>query len=218
MGVGGQHHTLAALPSGKTRYPLYRRQGGPQGWYGWVQKISPPTRIRSPDRPAFSLSLYQLSCHGPQSCCCKECIIISLEPCRTNNTFPVKQKYYNFFIMTKYIRWLLRLVWASCMFIQQGSLRNTTFLEKHVKHRGSALCVKSNRRSPSRYYWRKCYDSETYWILLEKVLWQWDILDITGESYDSEAYWIIMEKVLWQWDVLDITGKSVMTVRRTGYY
>ena len=42
MGVGGQHHTLAALPPGKTQYPLYGRLGGSQGWFGWVQKISPP--------------------------------------------------------------------------------------------------------------------------------------------------------------------------------
>jgi hypothetical protein len=28
-GVGGQRHALAALPPGKTRYPLYRRLGGP---------------------------------------------------------------------------------------------------------------------------------------------------------------------------------------------
>jgi hypothetical protein len=40
--VGGQHHTLAALPPGKTQYPLYRMQGGPQGWSGRVRKISPP--------------------------------------------------------------------------------------------------------------------------------------------------------------------------------
>ena len=32
---------------GKTRYPLYRRLGGPQGRSGEVRKISPPTRIRS---------------------------------------------------------------------------------------------------------------------------------------------------------------------------
>jgi hypothetical protein len=25
----------------KTQYPLYRRLGGPRGWSGWVQKISP---------------------------------------------------------------------------------------------------------------------------------------------------------------------------------
>ena len=41
-GVGGQHHTPAALPQGKTRYPLYRRLGGPQGWFGQMWKISPP--------------------------------------------------------------------------------------------------------------------------------------------------------------------------------
>jgi len=29
-GVGGQRHDPAALPPGKTRYPLYRRLGGPQ--------------------------------------------------------------------------------------------------------------------------------------------------------------------------------------------
>ena len=42
MGVGGQHHAPAALPSEKTRYPLYSRLGGPQGRSGRVRKISPP--------------------------------------------------------------------------------------------------------------------------------------------------------------------------------
>ena len=42
MGVGGQHHTHAALPPRKTWYPLHRRLGGPQGQFGWVQKILPP--------------------------------------------------------------------------------------------------------------------------------------------------------------------------------
>jgi hypothetical protein len=35
-------------------YPLYRRLGGPQGRSVRVRKISPPTGIRSPDRPARS--------------------------------------------------------------------------------------------------------------------------------------------------------------------
>jgi hypothetical protein len=39
--VGGQRQAPAALPPGKTRYPLYR--GGPQGQSGWVRKILPPT-------------------------------------------------------------------------------------------------------------------------------------------------------------------------------
>ena len=41
MGVGGQLHAPAALPPEKTRYPLCRRLGGPQGRSGRVQKISP---------------------------------------------------------------------------------------------------------------------------------------------------------------------------------
>jgi hypothetical protein len=43
--VGGQRHASDALPPGKTRYPLYRRLGGLQGWSGRVRKISPPTRF-----------------------------------------------------------------------------------------------------------------------------------------------------------------------------
>jgi hypothetical protein len=31
-----------SLPPGKTRYPLYRRLGGPQGRSGQLRKISPP--------------------------------------------------------------------------------------------------------------------------------------------------------------------------------
>jgi hypothetical protein len=42
MGVGGQRHASAALPPVQTRYPLYRRLGGPQGRSGRVRKISPP--------------------------------------------------------------------------------------------------------------------------------------------------------------------------------
>jgi hypothetical protein len=37
-GVGAQRHDRATLPSGKTRYPLYRGLGGPQDQSGWVQK------------------------------------------------------------------------------------------------------------------------------------------------------------------------------------
>ena len=40
-GVGGQRHALAASPRGQTRYPLYRKLGGPQDRYGRVRKISP---------------------------------------------------------------------------------------------------------------------------------------------------------------------------------
>ena len=42
-------------PRERPRYPLYRRLGGPQGRSGRVGKISPPTGIRSADRPARSV-------------------------------------------------------------------------------------------------------------------------------------------------------------------
>jgi hypothetical protein len=36
-GMGGQRQAPAALPPGKTRYPLYVLLDGPQGRSGWVQ-------------------------------------------------------------------------------------------------------------------------------------------------------------------------------------
>jgi hypothetical protein len=42
--VSGRRRAPAALPPGKTRYPLYGRLVRPQGWSGWVQKSSPPPR------------------------------------------------------------------------------------------------------------------------------------------------------------------------------
>ena len=62
--MGCQRHAPAALPPGKTRYPLYRRLGEPQGRSGRVRKIPSPTGIRSPDRSARSESLYRLSYRG----------------------------------------------------------------------------------------------------------------------------------------------------------
>ena len=44
-GVGDQRHAPAALPPGKTRYPLYTRLGRPQGRSGRVRKISPPPQL-----------------------------------------------------------------------------------------------------------------------------------------------------------------------------
>ena len=48
MDVGGQRHAPAALPPGKTRYPLYRRLGVPHSRSGQVRKISPPHRDSIP--------------------------------------------------------------------------------------------------------------------------------------------------------------------------
>ena len=65
MGVGGQCHAPAVLPPGKTRYPLYRRLGGPRGPVRTGAENLAPTGIRSPDRPARSESLYRLSHPSP---------------------------------------------------------------------------------------------------------------------------------------------------------
>jgi hypothetical protein len=40
--MGGLHHAPVALPPKGSRYPLYRKLGGPQWRSGWVREISPP--------------------------------------------------------------------------------------------------------------------------------------------------------------------------------
>jgi hypothetical protein len=59
MGVGGQRHAPAALPSGKDPVSTVQEAvGRPQGRSGQVRKISPPTGIQSPHHPAYSESLH----------------------------------------------------------------------------------------------------------------------------------------------------------------
>jgi len=48
------------LPPGKTRYPLYRRPGGPQGRSGRAENLV-PTGIRSRTVQPVAQSLYRLS-------------------------------------------------------------------------------------------------------------------------------------------------------------
>ena len=48
------------LPPGKTRYPLYRRLGGSQGWSGRAENLV-PTGIRSWTVQPVAPSLYRLS-------------------------------------------------------------------------------------------------------------------------------------------------------------
>ena len=38
--VGSQRHAPVSLPQRKTRYPLYKRLGGPQDRSGWLRKTS----------------------------------------------------------------------------------------------------------------------------------------------------------------------------------
>jgi hypothetical protein len=59
-GEGSASRPGGSLTPGKTRYPLYRRQGGPQGRSTGAETLA-STGIQSPDRPARSQSLYRLS-------------------------------------------------------------------------------------------------------------------------------------------------------------
>ena len=68
MGVGGQHHAMAAIPSHPRKrdlVPTVQEAGWAPGsvWTG-AENLA-HTGIRSPNRPARSESLYRLSYTGP---------------------------------------------------------------------------------------------------------------------------------------------------------
>ena len=63
--VDGQHDVPAALPPGKTRYPLYRRLGASQGLSGRVRKNLAPIGIRSSNRPARSEKSESVTASSP---------------------------------------------------------------------------------------------------------------------------------------------------------
>ena len=98
MGVGGQSQVPAALPPGKTPYPLHRRLGGLDG----CGKSCPPPGIRSPDLPVRNESLYRLCYPGPlgSNTHGKECSIGSWQPLSCSlNSLPFmenKIQTYNF--------------------------------------------------------------------------------------------------------------------------
>ena len=71
MGVGGQRHAPAALPPGNTRYPLYRRLGGPQGRPGRVPKISfqPGFVPRTVQPVASRCTDYAIPIHSSHAVC-----------------------------------------------------------------------------------------------------------------------------------------------------
>ena len=64
-GLDGQCHAPAALPPGKSRYPLYSRLGGPGSVWTGAGNLA-PTGIRSPDHIYFGLSVHPLSQHYPR--------------------------------------------------------------------------------------------------------------------------------------------------------
>jgi hypothetical protein len=59
MGFGGRRHASAALPPRNKPVPMIQKdETAPGPVRTDAENLAPPTRIRSPDRPAHSDSLY----------------------------------------------------------------------------------------------------------------------------------------------------------------
>jgi hypothetical protein len=66
MGVAGPRHTQTALPRGRDQVPIVQEAGCGPGAVRMGEEYFAPTRIRYPDRPARSETLYRRSYFGPQ--------------------------------------------------------------------------------------------------------------------------------------------------------
>ena len=86
MRVGGQRPTPAALPLGNTRYPLYRRLGGPQCWSGRVRKISPLPgfHLRTVQPVASRYTNWAIPAHTWSCTSNKSQAYAVMEPCSVN--------------------------------------------------------------------------------------------------------------------------------------
>jgi len=114
--VGSASRPGHSLRPGKTRYPLYRRLGGLQGRSGQVRKISPPTKIRSPYRPARSSVTIPTDLPGPLKiykhrvivCVCV-CVCNILNSFRVTYSF-VSRVYYCSKIVGVSVRHIMTLI------------------------------------------------------------------------------------------------------------
>jgi hypothetical protein len=79
MWVDGQRHAPATLPQEKTRYPLYRRLGGPHGRSGRVRKISPPPGFdpRTVQSLASRYTDWATPAHSPPYSVVKQIFVVS---------------------------------------------------------------------------------------------------------------------------------------------
>jgi len=124
-GVSGKRHPPTSLPPGMTRYPLYRRLGGPQGGYGQMRKISqpPPPGVRSPDQPVCSDLLYRLRYPGPRW---KVVLAFSSRPpflsrSTTASTLPIgTPSYGQRFLSVVYIRCLTFSCSTNCLYASES--------------------------------------------------------------------------------------------------
>ena len=89
------------LPPGKTRYPFYRRLGGPQGQSRWAENVV-PTGIRSQTvQPIVSCYTNWATGH---TLCMKYCIKITTTNTMTMQDFEVlSNKFYIYRICTSVI-------------------------------------------------------------------------------------------------------------------
>ena len=115
MRVGGQCHAPASLPPGKTRYPLYRRLGGPQDRSGRVRKISPPREFDPRTvQPVYRLHSYRSrKCHS----FCETILYNKLKEYRNHGGHDVEEGHKNpnrhVALATKFLNVSLNISWYS---------------------------------------------------------------------------------------------------------
>jgi hypothetical protein len=158
-------------------YPLYGRMGGPQDRSGRVWKNLTPTRIQSPDCPARSQSLYQLSYPDPTSLLqeCK-CIVIFKFPSKDKSmgSITICPRIYNTLYKIAFrIKALFKklIVFTNPKLHSIHSLRThrqRTLLLRHLNPFHFGLCYRyyllSAPRNPVLSIFFSFLDSNCVWV------------------------------------------------------
>jgi hypothetical protein len=128
--VGGQRHAPAALPPGKTRYPLCRWFGGPQGRSGRVRNISPS--------PGFDSRTVQpvASCYTDWAIAAYQ--LVRMRHCKAYGQFS-RRKSREFAATVLYRRWFLLSCVQTLGAHDCCELRSLTYPNCNASHSSSRL-------------------------------------------------------------------------------
>jgi hypothetical protein len=126
MGVGGQRHAPAALPPGKTQYPLLRRLGEPQGRSGQVRKISSPQGFdpRTVQPVASRYTDYAIPAYS-KPCIDERCIKIFVENSESKRSLwrdvcPIGRTKI-WMILEKSVVWLILENLTACYVVERNA-------------------------------------------------------------------------------------------------
>jgi hypothetical protein len=156
---------------GKYQVLIYKRLCGSHVWSGQVRNISPPTGIRSPDRPASSQLLYRLRYPVPPSPLCTEENQAQLFSWRISESHDFRENINVTISVTCNMPAHMAFRWVELFAFSDNRLRFACLFHHHHHHVQEGFCLipvpcilKMKLVPPSLP--RSSYVSSSFWFIL----------------------------------------------------